>query len=114
RGAAPTDVERVVHGTTIGTNAVLEHRGATLGLLMTAGFEDILTIGRQKRTDIYNLHIGPEEPLFLAPPRRIRGVPERLNSVGTVLVPLDEAAVLHEVTDLVERHAVTSIVVCYL
>ena len=69
RGAAPADVERVVHGTTIGTNVVLEHRGATLGILMTAGFEDVLAIGRHKRSDMYNLRIGPEEPLFLAPRR---------------------------------------------
>src|SRR5262245_21357777 len=61
RGAVPSDVERVVHGTTIGTNAVLEHRGATLGILMTAGFEDVLAIGRHKRSDMYSLRIGPEE-----------------------------------------------------
>jgi N-methylhydantoinase A len=114
RGASPRDVERVVHGTTIGTNAVLEHQGATLGILMTAGFADVLTIGRHKRSDMYSLNIGPEEPLFLAPRRRIRGIPERLDSAGTTLLPLDEAAVLREVTDLVERHGVNAIVVCYL
>ena len=73
RGASSDAVERVVHGTTIGTNAVLEHRGATLGVLMTEGFQDVLTIGRHKRSDMYDLRIGPEEPLFLAPRRRIRG-----------------------------------------
>src|SRR3954471_17910084 len=91
-GAAPGDVERVVHGTTIGTNAMLEHRGATLGLLMTDGFEDVLAIGRHRRSDMYDLGIGPEEPLFLAPRRQIRGIPERLDSAGQVLVPLDEEA----------------------
>ena len=60
-GAAPGDVERVVHGTTIGTNAVLEHRGATLGILTTAGFEDVLPVGRHKRSELYNLRIGAEE-----------------------------------------------------
>lgn len=114
RGTAPGDVERVVHGTTIGTNAVLEHRGATLGLLMTEGFEDVLTIGRHRRSDMYDLGIGPEEPLFLAPRRQIRGIPERLDSAGRVLLPLDEEAVLREVADLVGRHGVTSVVVCYL
>src|SRR4051812_2327547 len=113
-GTSPSDVERVVHGTTIGTNAVLEHRGATLGILTTAGFEDVLTIGRHKRSELYNLRIGPEEPLFLAPRRRIRGIPERLDASGAVLVPLDEAAVLEQVTDLVEHHGVTALVVCYL
>jgi N-methylhydantoinase A len=113
-GAAPGDVDRIVHGTTIGTNAVLEHRGATVGILMTAGFEDVLTIGRHKRSDIYNLGIGPEEPLFLAPRRRIRGIPERLGPDGDVLMPLDETAVTREATDLVERHGANSIVVCFL
>jgi N-methylhydantoinase A len=113
-GATPADVDRIVHGTTIGTNAVLEHRGATVGLLMTAGFGDVLTIGRHKRSDIYNLRIGPEEPLFLAPRRRIRGIPERLGPDGAVLMPLDETAVTVEATDLVERHEANSIVVCFL
>ena len=114
RGASPADVDRVVHGTTIGTNAVLEHRGATLGILVTAGFEDVLAIGRHKRSDMYSLNIGPEEPLFLAPRRQIRGIPERLDSAGRVLLPLDEGAVRRAVADLVERHGVNAVVVCYL
>ena len=114
RGMSPADIERVVHGTTIGTNAVLEHRGATLGILMTAGFEDVLAIGRHKRSEMYNLRIGPEEPLFLAPRRQIRGVPERLDAAGGVLLPLDEGAVVRAVADLVKRHGVNAIVVCYL
>ena len=114
REASPADVERVVHGTTIGTNAVLEHRGATLGILMTAGFEDVLAIGRHKRSDMYNLRIGPEEPLFLAPRRQIRGIPERLDAAGQVLLPLDEAAVVRAVVELVEKHGVNAVVVCYL
>jgi len=108
------DVARFIHGTTVATNAVVEQKGAVTGLLTTAGFEDVLTIGRHKRSELYNLRIGPEEPLFLAPRRRIRGIPERLDSAGQVLVPLDEAAVLREVSDLVERHGVTALVVCYL
>ena len=112
--SGPAAVARVVHGTTIGTNAVLEHRGATLGMLMTAGFEDVLTIGRMKRSDMYDLEIEPEVPLFLAPRRRIRGIPERLDSQGQVLVPLDADAVRREVADLVDRERVDSLVVCYL
>jgi N-methylhydantoinase A/oxoprolinase/acetone carboxylase beta subunit len=113
-GRSPGDVTRVVHGTTIGTNAVLEHRGATLGILTTAGFEDVLTIGRMKRSDMYDLEADPEVPLFLAPRRRIRGIPERLDSRGEVLTPLDADAVRHAVTELVEREGVESVVVCYL
>src|SRR3712207_4204843 len=67
-----------------------------------------------KRSDMYDLEIDPEVPLFLAPRRRIRGIPERLDSQGNILVPLDVDAVRHAVTELVEQDGVDSIVVCYL
>lgn len=113
-GCAPADVERVVHGTTIGTNAVLEHKGATLGILTTRGFEDVLAIGRMKRTEMYNLNADPEEPLFLAARRRIVGIPERVDARGNVVEPLDEGAVLEAVRRLRDGHGVESIAVCYL
>jgi N-methylhydantoinase A/oxoprolinase/acetone carboxylase beta subunit len=113
-GYDPGAVERIVHGTTIGTNAVLEHKGATLGLLTTRGFEDILAIGRTKRSEMYDLMMDPEEPLFLAPRRRIVGIPERVDASGTVLEPLDEGAVVREVRRLRDEYRVESIAVCYL
>jgi N-methylhydantoinase A/oxoprolinase/acetone carboxylase beta subunit len=113
-GRAPDAVERIVHGTTIGTNAVLEQKGATLGILTTKGFEDILAIGRTKRSDMYDLLMDAEEPLFLAPRRRIAGIPERVDASGNVLEPLDEGAVLREVSRLREEFGVESIAVCYL
>ncbi|MBI3801016.1 MAG: hydantoinase/oxoprolinase family protein, partial [Deltaproteobacteria bacterium] len=48
-GVSPSAIRRFIHGTTIATNAVLEQKGAVTGLLMTAGFEDVLELGRQKR-----------------------------------------------------------------
>ena len=113
-GYGPDAVERVVHGTTIGTNAVLEQKGATLGILTTRGFEDILTIGRTKRSDMYDLMMDAEEPLFLAPRRRIVGIPERVDASGNVLEPLDEEAVVRGVRRLRDEHGVESIAVCYL
>ncbi len=113
-GRRPDDVERIVHGTTIGTNAVLEHKGATLGILTTAGFEDILPMGRMKRAEMYDLNADPEEPLFLAPRRRIIGIPERVDARGAVLRELDEDAVLAAVRRLTEEHGVEAIAVCYL
>jgi N-methylhydantoinase A len=113
-GIAAPGVERIIHGTTVGTNTLLERKGSRLGILMTEGFEDTLIIGRQKRTDMYDLFIDPETPLFLCPRRRIRGVPERLDAEGRVLRALDEDRLLAQVRELVERHGVDSLAVCYL
>src|SRR5262249_57837436 len=66
----PSAVRRFVHGTTVATNAVLTRRGARVGLLATAGFEDTLEIGRQKRSHMYDLFQPPETPAFLAPRRQ--------------------------------------------
>ncbi len=108
------EISRIVHGTTIGTNAILEAKGAALGLLVTQGFEDVLTIGRQKRSDMYDVFIEAETPTFLTPRRRIVGIRERVFPDGTVDVPLDEGQVARAVDSLVEDHGVEAIAVCYL
>ena len=69
-GLNSSDIERFVHGTTVATNAVLERQGAKTGLLATAGFADVLEIGRQMRTNIYELQLEPEAPVFLSPGAR--------------------------------------------
>ena len=112
--ASFTDVSRIAHGTTIGTNAILEARGSTIGILTTKGFEDVLTIGRQKRSDMYDVFIEPETPVFLAPRRRIMGIQERIYANGGVDVPLNEAEVAAAVETLVTEHNVEAIAVCYL
>ena len=112
--ASFADVSRIAHGTTIGTNAILEARGSTIGILTTRGFEDVLTIGRQKRSDMYDVFIEPETPVFLAPRRRIMGIEERIYADGAVDVPLNEADVAAAVETLVTEHNVEAIAVCYL
>jgi len=76
----------VVHGTTVGTNALLQRRGARTVLITTKGFEDVLEIGRQARPELYNLNAVKPEPLV---PRQLRfGVRERIDSTGEILEQL--------------------------
>lgn len=114
RGQALGDLGRLVHSSTVSLNAILERKGARLGLLATEGFGDLLIIGRQKRTEMYDLFNDAETPIFLCPRERIMHVPGRLAPSGEVLKPLDEAAVERAVRALVEDHKVDAIAVCYL
>ena len=113
-GASPRDVERFVNGTTVGTNAVLERKGATTAVLATEGFEDVLEIGRLKRTRIYDLFIEAETPVFLAPRRRRRGVRERLAADGSVVTPLDEEQARAVIRELREEQDVEAFAVSFL
>ena len=110
---ATKDVVRFVHGTTVATNAVIERKGATVGLLTTEGFRDILEMGRQIRRAVYSIILEPETPTFLAPGARRKGVSERIAADGSILVPLDEAAVRRAAAELVED-GVTAIAICFL
>lgn len=112
-GIAAGDVERFVHGTTVATNAVLERKGARLGLLTTAGFEDVIEIGRQNRRQIYQLLLKPETPVFLAPGARRQGVVESIGPAGEVLAPLDTAS-LAQAVDALAAEGVEAIAVCFL
>src|ERR671917_405075 len=87
-GAEPGDVERFVHGMTVGTNALLEGRGARTALLATEGFTDLEELGRQARPELYRLCAGHPPPLVPAEPRGAG--PERTGPDG-VLRALDEA-----------------------
>ena len=112
-GAEAAAIARFIHGTTVATNAVLEQKGAVTGILMTEGFEDVLELGRQKRSRMYDLDIDPETPTFLAPRRRRVGIRERLDARGRVLTPLDEAQVRAAVARL-RDDGVQALAVCYL
>jgi N-methylhydantoinase A len=81
----------IVHGMTVATNALLERRGARTALLTTAGFRDVLVIGRQNRPHLYRL--SQARPAPLVEDRWRLEAPERLDANGAVLQPLDEAAV---------------------
>jgi N-methylhydantoinase A len=90
-GASPADIAYFGHGTTVGTNALIQHRGVRTGLITTEGFRDLIEIGRQKRPDLYDLQADKAPPLVT---RDLRfGVLERVRHDGTVETPLDEEAV---------------------
>jgi len=108
------DVERFILGTTVATNAVIEQKGARTAVLMTAGFEDTLEIGRQKRSVLYDLFLDPETPTFLAPRRQRVGIRERVDANGDVVTPLDEHQVRTAITDLVDQHEIEAVAICYL
>jgi N-methylhydantoinase A/oxoprolinase/acetone carboxylase beta subunit len=112
-GGAPNRVARIVHGTTVATNAVLERKGACTGLLTTTGFRDVLEIGRQLRTAIYDLELDPETPVFLSPGARRAEVRERIAATGEVVVPLDEGSVVEAAERLLEE-GVEAVAVCFL
>lgn len=107
----PGDVVTLVHGSTVGTNAVLERAGARVGIITTAGFEDTLYIGRAKRTEMYNLMIDPETPYFLCPRSRVRGVAGRMSKDGQVVDKVDAVAVRNAVHDLVENEKIEALAV---
>jgi N-methylhydantoinase A len=89
--ARASDVSYFGHGTTVATNALIQHRGAPTGLITSDGFRDLLEIGRQKRPDLYDLQ-ADKPPVLVE--RRLRcEVPERLRYDGRVETALDEAAV---------------------
>ena len=81
----------LVHGSTVATNALLESKGARVALLTTAGFEDVLEIGRQNRPALYDLKVSRPKPL-VERSRRI-GIQERISSQGDVIAPLKSAAI---------------------
>src|SRR5260370_26433395 len=88
---APLNAVEVVHGTTVGTNALLQRRGARAALVTTAGFEDVIEIGRQARPELYNLNAVKPVPLV---PRELRfGASERVAASGEVLETLGEEAI---------------------
>jgi N-methylhydantoinase A/oxoprolinase/acetone carboxylase beta subunit len=100
-GIDPASIERFVHGSTVATNAVIERKGARTGIVTTAGFKDVLEIGRQMRHQMYDLVLKPETPVFLAPGARRKEVRERVAADGGVVTPLDEDDVCRVAAELV-------------
>jgi 5-oxoprolinase (ATP-hydrolysing)/N-methylhydantoinase A len=105
------DIGEIVHGTTLVTNALIERRGARLGLITTAGFRDILEMGTEQRYDIYDLFLQFPKPLV---PRRHRlEVTERMDRDGNPVVDLDVAGVVAAAEKLV-ADGMEAIAVCFL
>ncbi len=110
-GTTPGKVGYFGHGTTVGTNALIQHRGARTGLITSKGFRDLLEIGRQKRPDLYDLQA--DKPAVLVSRDLRLEVPERVRHDGTVEVPVDEAAVRAAARHL-RQAGVTSVALCFL
>ena len=110
-GVAWADVAQVIHGTTLGSNIVIERKARGVGLLMTRGFRDVLIIGRERRHQVYDLQI--EKPAPLIRRRLIGEVAERVLADGSVRTPLDEADARRAIRELAAR-GVTTLAVCLL
>ena len=105
-------VGEIVHGTTLVTNSVIERAGAPTGMLVTAGFRDVLDIGLELRYDLYDLRLRFPDPIV---PRSLRvEIDERVKFDGTVERPVVLDDVREAVWELTTRHGVTAVAVCLL
>jgi N-methylhydantoinase A len=110
RAALLARTERIVHGTTVATNALLELKGARTALLTTEGHRDVIEMREGLKDDRYNLRLPPPQQLV---PRHLRlGVRERLRADGRVETPLDEGS-LQKAIDILKGARVEAVAVCY-
>ncbi|MEM8502755.1 MAG: hydantoinase/oxoprolinase family protein [Cyanobacteria bacterium P01_D01_bin.1] len=108
------NIEHVLHGTTIATNTLLTHDGATTGMITTEGYRDIIHIGRHQRPQHYSIMQDiPWQARPLVKRRNRKVVPERLDPKGQVLIPLDEDATRTAILEL-KAAKVESIAICFL
>ena len=105
------DIKRFAHGTTVGTNALIERKCGKVALVTSEGFRDLLEIGRQTRPTVYDMHLDHPKPLV---DRELRfEVPQRRLADGTSYVKLDEGA-LEQVALAIKEQEVDCVVVCFL
>jgi len=104
-------VQYLLHGTTIATNAVLERKLSLGAVVTTAGFEDVMQIGRHGRTDVYAITLAQPQPLVAR--RLCFGVTERVNAAGEIAVPLDEDDVRRIAVEIASA-GVKSVAICLL
>lgn len=113
-GVEPGDVDTVLHGTTVGTNALIENEGAKTGMLTTRGFRDTIHIGRHRKKHTFSiLFEQPQQANPVVLRRHRKPISERIYPPGEVIRPLDEDEVLAAVEELV-ADGIESIAVCYL
>src|SRR5438132_6371473 len=113
-GESPSSLDQVFHGTTIATNIVIEHNGATVGMITTEGYRDILHIARHKKPlNFSNYQDLPWQRYPIVRRRYRLTVPERVARDGSVLVPLDEERAREQVRRLKEA-GVDAVAVCFL
>lgn len=111
KDAKPEEVSYLAHGTTVGTNALIEKKGARLGLITTKGFKDLMEIGNQRRPNLYDLQA--QKPYPLVPSGLNVGVTERIRYDGSVETPLDENET-REAIRYLKSQGVKAIAVCTL
>ncbi|WP_454651230.1 hydantoinase/oxoprolinase family protein [Bradyrhizobium liaoningense] len=110
-GVQPAKINRVVHATTLFTNAMIERKGASTGLITTEGFRDVLEIGRERKFELYDVFIEMPEPLVS---RRLRfEVAERISPKGEIITPLDFDG-LARASDTLVAEGVRSIAIVFL
>jgi len=102
---------KIVHGTTVGTNAFLERKGAKTCLITTKGLEDILFIGRQARPALYDLYA--QKPQDIIPRQMVFGVRERCNAKGEIVIELEKSE-LEKCASFLDKRSVQSVAVCFL
>jgi len=107
----PDQISFLIHGTTVATNALLEGKGAPTALITTAGFEDVLLIGRQSRPRLYDFWAQRPKPIVAR--CHCFGAPERILHTGEVLRPLDQAAV-EAFVQKIRDQGIQSIAVCLI
>ncbi|MCC6303557.1 MAG: hydantoinase/oxoprolinase family protein [Rhodobacteraceae bacterium] len=111
-GIAGADIVRFAHGTTVATNALLQRRGATIRMITTRGFRDLVEIGRQVRPMIYDLQVDAPPPL-VARSNRLE-VTERIGPRGEIITPLTAAEIDRVVAELARGPKAESIAICLL
>ena len=102
-GLDPAGCTTFVHGSTVAVNTVIQRRGARVGVLLTKGFEDLLELGRTKMPDPFSLYTN--RPLPLSRRNWVRGIRERVDARGRVLVPIDAESVVAAARELLELGA---------
>lgn len=105
------DIKRFAHGTTVGTNALIERRCGKVALVTSEGFRDLLEIGRQTRPTVYDMHLDHPKPLVERESRF--EVPQRRLADGSIHVKLDEG-ILEQVALEITRQNVDCVVICFL
>ena len=113
-GIGPEQIDRVLHGTTVATNAVIERKFGKIGMITTSGFRDLLAIGRHRKPLKFSIHQQVlQERYPLVERRYIKTVRERMRAHGVEEIPLDEEQV-KAATDELVREGVDGIAICFL
>ena len=113
-GVDPKQIGRVMHGTTVATNAVLTGKGAVVGLVTTAGYEDTLQVARSYCPGGLGGWVSFVKKPLLAPLELTVGAIERLDADGNVVTPLDEAALRESLVTLKAKGGVEALTICFI